>query len=441
MRIGTEETPDGRTALVPHLELELVKAAGRGSPRAASARGERRARARLRSPVLIAALVILVSAAAAFAAQGLFLNGAPITLPPGTPLLPHSGLGVPLPGSAPQVVLQVADPAGGPPWGARFIATTRGYGCLQLGRVVRGALGVIGQDTAFSDDGRFHALPLDYLDGPFPCGPLDARGHAYAGVFIQGAPASGLLAEQACTPRERPVDRAQHPRPPICPARDERLVMAGMAGPQAQSVTYADNEGQLHTVATVGDQGAYLIVLPAPALGLEAGEYAPLGGAGGGTIRAITYSNGQTCRLDDRRGPYTERICPPVGEQPQVRPQLTAASVASPVSVARGSETVLLAAGRHAKWPALIVSFRARVPVTNGSSEYRVTVSCGADTVEGPITSDIRQGQLVHDAEPINCHGRTRVTVLYTYGGHASGIPTNLQGTTLIVGARTITVR
>jgi hypothetical protein len=217
-----------------------------------------------------------------------------------------------------------------------------------------------------------------------------------------------------------------------------------MAGPQAQSVTYADNEGALHTVATNGNQGAYLIVLRAPRLGLEAGEYVPLGGAGGGTIRSISYRNGQTCRLErsePRVSPYTQQTCPRVGERPRPGP-LTATSVASPITVTPRRERVRIGRnGERALVPMLIVGFRAHAEVANGSSEYRIEVSCGVDRQVAPIFSDIRRGQLVHHAVPNNCQKRrTRVTVRYVYGGHSGGPPTDLLGTTLAVGSQTVAV-
>ncbi len=47
-------------------------------------------------------------------------------------------------------------PAGGPPWGLRLVKTSRGLGCVQLGRIREGKLGVLGRDFAFKDDGKFH---------------------------------------------------------------------------------------------------------------------------------------------------------------------------------------------------------------------------------------------------------------------------------------------
>lgn len=431
---------DHPTALVRELERELVEAARRG-PRLVAVGSRTRSRGPRvwrRSPLLAATLVILAFGAVALAAQGLFLSGAPVTVPRGVPLQPRSGLGVPVPGSSSTIALQVSDPAGGPPWGARFLATTRGYGCLQFGRVVRGQLGVIGQDGTFSNDGRFHELPLDYLQGPFPCGPLDARGHAFAGVFMDGTPASGQVVEESCTARGGLTHTAQLP---ACPTADQRLVMAGMAGPLARSITYAEPGGQLHTVATVGPQGAYLIVERAPAhLGLEAGEYSP-GLPGVGTIRRITYTNGQVCNTGRELG-RTARACPAVGEQPAVQRGVTAATVASPVSVRLRNESVRIGYQTRVL-PMFVISFRARVPVTSGASGYWVSVRCRNATQAGPVSYDVHRGQLVTVAMAQNgCRGAAHIRVVYQHGGHGGPEPPfSLNGAGLTVGARTVVVR
>lgn len=433
------EEMDHPDAVVRELERELVDAARRG-PRLVAVGSRARSRAPRvwrRSPLLAAAVVLLASGAVALAAQGLLLSGAPVTVPRGVPLQPRSGLGVPLPGSSSAIALQVSDPGGGPPWGARFLATTRGYGCLQFGRVVRGQLGVIGQDGTFSNDGRFHALPLDYLQGPFPCGPLDGRGQAFAGVFMDGTPASGQVVEESCTARGGLTHTAQLP---VCPAADQRLVMAGMAGPLARNISYADPSGQLHTVVTVGAQGAYLIVERAPAhLGLEGGEYEP-GGPGVGAIRRITYANGQVCNTGQELG-RTARACPPVGERPVAQPGVSAASIASPVSVLLRDQAVRV--GEETRvLPMFLISFRARVPVTSGASGYLVSVSCRDTTQEGPVSSDVRRGQLITIAMAQNgCRGVAHVRVVYQHGGHGGPEPPfSPNGAGLVVGTRTVVV-
>ncbi len=421
------------TRFLDALEHQLIDATHRRARGAVPS--PRRPRHKISVRLIAAAAALLLAiAAAALAAAGL-LTGAPVALPRGIPLQPRSGLGVPVPGTSAAITLQVSDPAGGPPWGARFIATTRGYGCLQFARSVRGELGVIGQDGLFSDDGRFHALPTDYLDGPFPCAPLDARGHAFAGVFMDGTPAGGTVAEQTCSAPGRPI----HPPTPTCPANDERLIMAGMAGPLARTITYADPNGGLHTVPTAGPQGAYLIVLSATKLGLQGGGYEP-GGPGLGTIRQITYANGQVCNTE-AQSDRPAQACPSVGQQPSASTTVTAASVASPISVVLAKRPVQLV-NETKVLPMFVISFRARVPVSNGGSDYLVSVSCGVDTQEGPVQSDIRAGQIVtQEVAQNNCHGTARITVRYEHGISSSGPPSPAGARTLTVGSRTIRVR
>jgi hypothetical protein len=213
-----------------------------------------------------------------------------------------------------------------------------------------------------------------------------------------------------------------------------------MAGPLARTVTYAEPDGTLQTVSTVGAQGAYLIVMQAPTtLGLEGGEYEP-GGPGTGTIRKITYANGQVCRTGQELG-RTARACANVGERPIGMPNPIAASVASPVSVVLGDRAVHLRYQTQVL-PMFIISFRAPVAVTSGASEYLVSVSCGDMTQEGPVSSDVRRGQLItQDVAQNHCHGTAQIRVLYAYGGHTDGLPLYINGTHLLVGTRTIKMR
>ena len=161
-----------------------------------------------------------------------------------------------LPRSVGGVAALADDPTGGPPWGLRVLRTTRGLGCVQIGRVVGGRLGVLGHG-AFANDGRFHPLPAAVSDSPVDCGSLDARGRLYLAFASQGVPAS------AYAPAARRLETSSRdPNPPICPQADERAVYAGVLGPSALSVTYVTIGGGRVT-APVGPGGTYLIVLPA----------------------------------------------------------------------------------------------------------------------------------------------------------------------------------
>src|SRR6185437_8854753 len=314
----------------------------------------------------LAIVGLLVLAAVGIAAGELLDNGKPVR-PPGhqTPK-PHEGLGVVKPGGAQVLPVAVPDPAGGPPWGLRYVVTSRGAGCLQTGRLVGGQIGVLGQDGAFGNDGLFHPFAAGYLGAPYvyPCGLLDAKGHAFAGQMANGVPASGLVlttpTNKGCVAhRGRGPNSAQ-----VCPPDDWRLLYYGMAGPEAKSVTYSVGDGE-RTVPTVGEQGAYLIVLPASpgSNGRGFGEWSPLPGAGGGPIVRIDYRNGYVCRPSQAKvvSNTADRTCPHVGEVPVAHPRLTSADVAAPI------ETRI---HRASYGPEVVASFVARVPITDASTEY-----------------------------------------------------------------------
>lgn len=169
---------------------------------------------------------------------------------------------------------------------------------------------------------------------------------------------------------------------------------------------------------------------------------ARLARAADGRPAAKTYRNGQACRSNESEGPFVHGTCRPVGEQPLGGAALTAASVASPVSVTTRKERFPFGDHGTILETVLIVSFRAHAPVISGSSDYRVLVSCGDDYLEGAVTHGVRRGQLVHNAKGIGlCHGILHVTVLYTYDAHPNGVPDNLRGPTLTVGTQAFTVR
>ncbi len=154
------------------------------------------------------------------------------------------------PRSSAKIAAVVADPAGGLPWAIRVVHSGR-LTCVQLGRLDHGSLGVIGQDGAFSNDGRFHPIaPSTTLAAR--CVRNDSAGHAYLDIVNEAQPANGVM--PAATNARRP------PRCPaaICPQRDLRIVQYGLLGPGTASITYKLPNG-LHTSAT-GAAGAFLIV-------------------------------------------------------------------------------------------------------------------------------------------------------------------------------------
>ncbi|HEY1689431.1 MAG TPA: hypothetical protein VGF95_11290 [Solirubrobacteraceae bacterium] len=201
-----------------------------------SGTGQRRRPLRV---IAFAASLLLGLAAVALAATGVLSTGASVKV--ARHPKPWSGLGIPKPGRARLIAHTVPDPEGGPSWSMRIVSTTRGYVCLQVGRLYNGRLGVLGEDGAFHDDGLFHPLPLNAFSHPNEC----HRRRVATEQEIWGMTASGQT-----PPGGKPG-----------PLKQERRIYYGMLGPRAISVTYRV-DGHLKTIPVERSTGAYLIVLP-----------------------------------------------------------------------------------------------------------------------------------------------------------------------------------
>jgi hypothetical protein len=288
-------------SILAQLERDLLHAADRrpsGAPVARARRHRRR--------------VVVSLALAALALMG--AGGGALLLAPGKPVAPAFelpamstvGIGRPLAPSLALLPMRVADPAGGPPWGMRVIRTTRGLACIQAGRVLDGRLGGIGIGYAFKADGRFHPFaPADAISED-SCATVDRHGRA----FQPGAPAivtaDGLpLAGENLWPYERvhcdlPGEQDWGVR---CPQADLREIAVGLLGPDAASISVSA-PGRHFTLEPVGPDGAYLIVLPAPA-GINRGRAAGPYGAGAGhgawaraiATLTVTYRDGSHCEI------------------------------------------------------------------------------------------------------------------------------------------------
>lgn len=321
--------------------------------------------------VPVVALVALGGAAAAFA-SGLISFGAPAK-----PSLvfsnPRTGLGALQPGTVKLLPISTADPHGGPPWGLRVLSTSRGAGCIQVGRLVDGKLAALGQDGAFGNDGRAHELPVSTPIDWFSCTLLDGKGQFFNSVTLenQAASAAWWFLSQSCVPlgTRRVVGR----RSPVCPQRDERNLYFGLLGPEAKGIAYTLS-GQTRTQATVGPEGAYLIVTDASAHHLL--PFLP--GEGGGTaddvpvdspITSIQYRNGATCHLlTSRRWIAGSRACSPSLQEPVG--YVPAGSAPTPVQVATPIEARLIR-GRQGR-AEISISFKSRVAITNLRGQYQL---------------------------------------------------------------------
>ncbi len=330
-------------SVIPEIERQLRDAAERmgQSPMSRAVARVRRWRGQLLArPLLVSLLLVSGATGVALAARALVGVGSPA--PREYPSLGESIL----PTGTRLLSLRVADPAGGPPWGMRLIFTTadrgaggarRGvahWGCVQIGRIVDGELGVLGEDGAFHDDGLFHQLPIQ----PESCGSLSRSGQlvgltgssnietasAYQGLHgcvtettrrqqsialpsierqLAVAEAEGdaqniraALEGLASYRRIAPLVNAE----PTCPTPGLRHISYGIAGPDARSVTVT-GPGIKETIAvSPANDGAYLIVQRRPQLqnvlsALRTENFALMALT---LHRTVHYINGLSCRQE-----------------------------------------------------------------------------------------------------------------------------------------------
>ena len=419
----------------------------------------------------------LVVAGPALAAAGVFQTGTP--LGPPVPPLPNAQEGVAIPGSVHLLSLRIPDPNGGPPWALRELKTTRGLECVQVGRLVDGKIGVLGQDGAFADDGRFHPLSESFYETSFNCGTLDARGHTFVNVVADAVPASALLnggrAEPGCIPLSvLQRIRAEH-APPACPPGSLRGVYFGLLGPDATSVTHKTSTGALATTAT-GEDGAYLIVLPH-----AAGQYGETGGPlvtdvadysqlATDPIRSVSYTRGHACSISAFQAVSRARhgllgiktaTCTTVGYVAPRSQEITSADVATAISarteaaksfcVDNSTQNIepcgaVVPAGYQRvranvakRNDLLVVTWTSRVAVTNQDSHYEVynsntgaghTGCADGGTNFGPTQTNISVGQQVVFTSWVakGCPGISQGSVAFVQdNGPAGSIPVPAQ--------------
>jgi hypothetical protein len=315
---------------------------------------------------LIATAVALLMVGAAFGG-GLIQLGAPAKTIEGF-RTPRAGFGALTLGTVKVLPIATADPQGGPPWGMRVFSTTRSVGCIQVGRLVDGRIGALGQDGAFGDDGRFHELPVRSAS-VLTCSALDANDRIFNNVSKGDELANAWPGRETCVPSVASRAEKSGVAGKICPQADERDLFYGLLGPYAKSITYTSH-GTRKTVATVGPEGAYLIVTNAPAdqlyntAGPGATDVVPVDGP----ITEIHYRNGATCHLTARSwiggaSACTPTLQVPVGYVPAAKPP-TRAQVASPLHVH-------LIRTREGRYEA-ILSFRSRIAVDNDRALYKI---------------------------------------------------------------------
>lgn len=445
------EFPELRSALMAAADRQRHLAASEG--KAAKAHG--RWWPRQLRVLVIAIVALLVAAAVALAAVGVFSVGRPVT--PVLAPTPRAGDGAAIPSTIRLIDTHTQDPAGGPAWGLRLVRTTRKEVCVIPGRVQGQVIGVLGRDGAFGDDGQLHPFAHDYL-APLGCTVPDARGHAFLSIGQVGLPASALGPGKVSSAGGCRVDNpppANHAL--LCPTGALRNVYYGLLGPDAASVTYRTASGAVKTQRTVGPDGAYLIVLPY--------THGPQGtatigtGLSGPPFVAVHYRDGHTCTAVS-----ATTACQPVGHQAPSTSHLTDAQVRAPVSVrvararsycsSKHSGTVVACNGpvprgfsRIHGTPFVLVniSFTPRVPVTSSHSYYQLDSTytksrgCTVGGTAAPTDNDIHAGQRIHmqDFVQPGCPGPIHYVVTYVPSS-PPGAPNSLPGSpgidSLVVG-------
>jgi hypothetical protein len=386
----------------------LIAAAERQAGNQRAAMGRRSWLSHRLNAALVAAGLVLGGGAVAVAATGV-LSGAPVK--PEMPLSPVAGNGLPVSGAAGHLLLTTSDPAGGLPWGMRVFDTTRGQVCMQVGRVQDGQLGVLGLDSAFNNDGRFHALPTDALP-PGYGGSASTSECQPAGqtVIVEEAnadrSAERLLPEDAETPKA-----PKHP-----PTRDMRAISYGLLGPNAVSVTYRDRAG-LQTTPVAGPEGAFLIVEPAGYIKNSSlvGESVlghadarsvtvmpPPRVAASAIVSAATFRFGTKLCSEGTGAPVAER-CP---EQRASVPEgwfSPTHSLHAPIQLTllRQSTSACKAAFLLTPCYKGLVEFTAPYSVTTAATDYLIQGSSGGCTIGGrpetgwSLEHDVRGGEKV----------------------------------------------
>ncbi len=361
--------------------------------------------------------------------------------------IPTSGLGAVTPGSATGPVVSTPDPRGGAPWGLRTFSTSRGAGCVQVGRVVDGQIGALGADGAFGNDGRLHPLPVASTD-QLACVALDGNGHIFDSVSKSDQLENALdgpeevptpehpEAHEVCVPAIATAAEKSGALGRICPQSEERNLYYGLLGPSAESVTYLD-EGRAVTLPTTGPNGAYLIVTDATE-GWKPNAFGP--GATGslpvdGPISEIHYSNGTVCQMTGSG--WGEGCTPnglPVGFVPAAATP-TAAQAAATVTATAVQGT----AGRSEA----LVQLKAPLAISSVRDQYKVQWKRpGADPAEGSVNiseGDVQAGEeLSVRTGPLPAGATTLQVVL----AHATG-PALFEGAGTVevpVGEATVTV-
>jgi hypothetical protein len=415
------------------LGSELEAAAARQAAPAAAVL--RRRRWRTRTLVLAAAAVVACAGAASWAATALLSTGSPVPYARGAPIAGRAQ-GAPIPGTVKLLTDDVADPAGGPPWGLRYWETDRKYACVQVGRVYAGKLGQISRGKVF------HELRLGVArTGLGGCFAVDGSGHAFTAIHTD---AQRGAQPSTCPPGFEIGTQLRGPHGSVirCTAPD-RTVDFGLLGPNARNFTYR-SAGRDHTATPLGGVGAYLVVQKRikpvmrefgfhhrdPKLNLHgpAEPYIALTPAAQ-VIKRVAYAGG-TCVVRVTLYPYGACNAQ-AGFVPIPQPHV--GDVRAPIRAFAAPD------GRGIR-----VRFRARQAVTDGRSGYDIEVRpLGArGFMTQTYSRNVAAGELVRTTVDLYNHrrGAYRIVVRYRTVSARPGPYASLDYPGLPVGATRVDV-
>ncbi len=334
----------------------------------------------------VTAALLLGGAAVALAATGL-LSGSRVK--PEVPPNAAAGNGLPVSAASAQLAPSAPDPAGGLPWGMRIEHTTRGQLCMQVGRVQNAQLGQLGVDSAFGNDGRFHALPATVLPPGYggAAGQVECVADGETVIFEDlnaDRSAVRLLPAEFSGPPPKHSGEALHPTG-VPPVHDLRILAYGVLGPHAVSVTYKTPSG-MRTSPVSGPDGGFLIVEPAGYI--ESQD--TIGGSTSGTAEASSVNVGlaehgglprmiaaATFRFGGRlcsagTGAPVTTSCPmrtvSVARHPQIR------RLNQPIHLTLLAQTRAVCSANSLKFPCYKgqVEFTAPYAITSATSEYEI---------------------------------------------------------------------
>lgn len=412
--------------------LKVLERLGDEFARVARSSAEPRRRTWRRWALLTIPAALTIGGAAYAAAE--LLDGAPVRNPPGVAYRLHVGVGVPRQvAGAVLTPLRVKDPDGGPPWGIRVLRTTRGYGCVQVGRVAGKRLGILGQDGSMSNDGRFHERAADVV-GQNECTPLDGAGHAFIALAYSGRPASGAIDGCSVPAQLRSAGRYRSRMPSACPERSLRNIYYGLLGPLGKSVTYRGDDGRPHTVPATAGDGAYLVVVRPtpqhPGKGTLIPSQTPVSG-----LLSVQYRDGRSCRLTFDPPTFRATRCPRAGYVPYPARTVSLAAARAPVTLTelapvasrRGPRGERLEGYRRVaiRFTARLAndsrsSYRYLVDIRHrpedrctGANRYRVV--CQESTLGGEISRDISRSDPVTKTFTLSLRSDPTVSVTVRY--------------------------